>query len=101
MILMWLDINFRLHLQDIPKDRQAAQIALSLTLAFFLDVMWADRPSKKMQASPWFETASKLACDMMTAQLQSAPQACCLSAGVLLHFATIPAFMHCNEAIQD
>lgn len=44
-----------------------------LAAAFFLELMWAERPAKQVEASPWFDSASKLACDLVTEAVQSAP----------------------------
>ena len=49
-------------------------VALALSVAFFLDFMWAERPGKRMEASPWYELASKLAIDLLTARLRAAPE---------------------------
>ena len=60
--------------QDIEADPSMKHAAAALALAFFLDHMWQERPSKRVAASPWYETASSLACKMLAAHVSSAPQ---------------------------
>ena len=60
--------------QEIQADPSMKHAAAALALAFFLDHMWQERPSKRVAASPWYETASSLACKMLAAHVSSAPQ---------------------------
>ncbi|KAK9841191.1 hypothetical protein WJX74_001700 [Apatococcus lobatus] len=47
--------------QGMPSGaRVPAHVAEALTLAHLLDKMWAQRPSKQMEASPWYQRASHL-----------------------------------------
>ena len=71
--------NISGYVQDLPDSSGLEHVAVTLTLAFFLDFMWAERPGKRAEASPWYEAASKLASDVLTARLRTAPQVCYFS----------------------
>jgi len=60
--------------QDMDMESSLKHAGAALALAFFLDHMWQERPSKRMGASPWYEAASSLACRLLAAQVSSAPQ---------------------------
>ena len=66
-----------LWVQEREADSSMKYASAALALAFFLDHMWQERPSKKMAASPWYEAASSLACKMLAAQVIKAPQVSC------------------------
>ena len=61
-------------MQDLADSTGLQKVAIALTLAFFLDLMYAERPGKRKEASPWYEIASNLSTDLLTARLQAAPQ---------------------------
>ena len=66
--------NFIDCVQDLSDSSGLEHVAVALTLAFLLDLMWAERPGKRVEASPWYESASKLANDLLAARLHTAPQ---------------------------
>ncbi len=46
----------------------------ALALAHFLDAMWADRPARRIEASPWYEAAGALASRLLFERTRSAPK---------------------------
>ena len=45
-----------------------------LTLAHFLDHMYHHRPAKRVEASPWYESATSLVQELITQTLRDAPK---------------------------
>lgn len=45
-----------------------------LTLAHFLDHMYHHRPAKRVEASPWFESATALVQQVITEAVRDAPK---------------------------
>lgn len=45
-----------------------------LTLAHFLDHMYHHRPAKRVEASPWYESATALVQQILTETVQHAPK---------------------------
>ena len=45
-----------------------------LTLAHFLDHMYHHRPAKRVEASPWYESATALVQQIVTETVQDAPK---------------------------
>lgn len=46
----------------------------ALALAHFLDFMWAERPPRRIEASPWYEAAGSLASRLLLQHTRSAPK---------------------------
>ena len=46
----------------------------ALALAHFLDEMYAERPARQVEASPWFEAAGSLARKLLHQRLRPAPK---------------------------
>ena len=46
----------------------------ALATAHFLDEMFAERPARRVEASPWYEAAGALAARLLRARLAPAPQ---------------------------
>ena len=64
-------------LQGLPSGVAVpAHVAETLTLAHLLDQMWAQRPSKQMEASPWYEHASHLVRSELTCLTSGDPKVC-------------------------
>ena len=61
-------------LQEIQEGAIPDFAGFSLALAFFLDTMWNERPAKRVEASPWYESAANLACKLLSEQTEKAPK---------------------------
>ena len=46
----------------------------ALALAHFLDEAWAERPARRIEASPWYEAAAGLAQRLLLQATRAAPQ---------------------------
>ena len=46
----------------------------ALAAAHFLDEMFAERPARRVEASPWYEAASALTARLLHVRLRPAPQ---------------------------
>ena len=48
----------------------------ALACAHFLDEAWAQRPARRIEASPWYEAAAALAQRLLLQATRCAPQVC-------------------------
>ncbi len=46
----------------------------ALAIAHFLDEMYAERPARQVEASPWYEAAGSLARKLLHQRLRPAPK---------------------------
>ena len=46
----------------------------ALAVAHFLDEMYAERPARRVEASPWYEAAGSLAAKLLHQRLRPAPK---------------------------
>ena len=79
-----LSIPKSTSLQDIQDDAISEFAGFSLALALFLDTMWNERPAKRMEASPWYESAANLACRLLSEKTEKAPKVISISALLFL-----------------
>ena len=72
-----------------------AHVGAVLTLAHFLDHMYHNRPAKRVEASPWYQAATAMVQDQLSALFAEAPK--------VAHGACCPAFpvflIHCSFCV--
>ena len=64
--------------QDV-QSQPPAHVGTALGAALFLDYMWAERPARRAEASPWYAAGATLARRLLVRRTAEAPPVRCLS----------------------